>query len=153
METSVETIIDRIQSIYIKIMHLYQDVTIGDLLAPTLPNGWSVKDTLAHFAAWDTRCAALLSEGRDSNAPLKASPDVEALNDEFYKERRGWSWEEVETEFRTSHKDLLEAVRALPPERLKDTFVQDSIAEETWQHYEEHLSDLEAWHARLTGVG
>jgi hypothetical protein len=153
METPVETIIDRIEAPYTKIVRLYHDVTIEDLLVPALSNGWSIKDTLAHFAAWDARCAALLSEGRDSNAPLKASPDVEALNDEFYKERRGWSWEEVETEFRSSHKALLEAIRALPPERLKDIIVQDSIAEETWQHYEEHLPDLEAWHARLTGVG
>jgi hypothetical protein len=152
METSVETTIDRIEASYTKIVQLCRDITIENRLAPALPNGWSVKDTLAHLAAWDARCAALLSEGRDSNAPLKASPDVEALNDEFFKERRGWSWEEVETEFRASHKALLEAVRALPPDRLKDSFVQDSIAEETWRHYEEHLPDLEAWQARLTGV-
>lgn len=151
MEITTDDIIGKIQSSYAEIVQLYQDLFLPDLLEPALPNGWSIKDMLAHLAAWESRCASLLAEAHDSNAPLKAMPEVEALNREFYEERQAWSWEEVENEFRGSHKVLLEAIRALPPARLNDPVVRQSIAEETWEHYQEHLPDLRRWHAYITG--
>jgi len=149
MRTKTDEIIEKIQSSYSRILLLYRGGTVDELLEPVLANGWSVKDTLAHIAAWESRCAALLAEGRDSNAPLKATPDVEALNQEVFEERQRWSWAEVESEFLGAHKDLLEAIQSLPPDRLNDALVWESIAEETWQHYEEHLPDLEQWHEQV----
>jgi hypothetical protein len=108
-----------------------------------------VKDTLAHIAFWEGRCASLLNESHQTDAPLKAMPDVDALNWEIYQERQEWSWEEVETDFRQAHKALLAAVRELPPGRLDDAIVQQTIAEETWEHYTEHLPDLERWHKQV----
>lgn len=145
---NLETIIEKIDNSYDKILKLYRSVPVTDLLEPTLPNGWAIKDMLAHIAAWEWRCAGLLSQARETDMPLRANPDVDALNQEIYQDRQAWHWEDVELDLRESHQALIEAIRDLPPERLNDTIIQETIAEETWQHYEEHLADLQQWFIR-----
>ncbi|MFN8459170.1 MAG: ClbS/DfsB family four-helix bundle protein [Anaerolineae bacterium] len=149
MDSNPEAIIEKIESSYARLVRLYRSVPVTKLIEPALLNGWSVKDTLAHIAAWEWRCASLLNESHHTDLPLKAMPDVDALNRESYQERQGWSWEEVETDFRQAHQTLLEAIRNLPAGRVQDKIIQQSIAEETWEHYEEHLPELEQWHRRI----
>ena len=149
METTAEAIIDRIESSYSGLVRLYRSVPVTKVEEPGLPNGWSVKDVLTHIAAWEWRCANLLDESHVSDAPFEAEPDVDAMNREFYEERKEWGWEEVENDFRATHEALIEAIRDLPAERLNDSFVQTAIAEETWEHYAEHLPELQQWHKRV----
>ncbi len=151
MATSAETLIEKIEQAYSKILSLYQNMPQATLTTPDLSNGWSVKDTLAHIAAWEWRCASLLGEVQHTNTPLEAEPDIEALNFESYQQRQHWSWEHVEDDFRESHQALLEAIRDLPPERLRDEVIQENIAEETWKHYLEHLPDLQRWRQQASG--
>ncbi|MEM7344436.1 MAG: maleylpyruvate isomerase N-terminal domain-containing protein [Chloroflexota bacterium] len=147
--TPADEIIEKIEASYAKIVRLYRSVPVNTLLEPTLSNGWSVKDLLGHLAMWEWRCAGLLEQAHHSDLPLKAEPDVDALNREAYQERQELEWEEVEQDFRQAHAVLLTNIRAMPAERLQTQFVQDSIAGETWHHYEEHLPALEAWHKQV----
>lgn len=149
MDTTVETIIKKIENNYTKIQELYQDVPVTALVEPALPNGWSVKDTLGHIAAWIWRFTIMLEAARDTNNPLDARPDVTGLNRSFYEERRTWHWVVVEADFRHAHGALLGVIRRLPPERLADHVVQEAIARETWEHYAEHLPELERWHRQF----
>jgi hypothetical protein len=146
MTSSLETIVEKIEGSYGQFVRLYRSVPVTKLIEPALLNGWSVKDTLAHIAVWEWRCASLLNESHHTDLPLKAMPDVDALNSEAYQERQEWSWAEVESDFRQAHQTLLEAIRALPPRRLNSKVIQRTIAEETWEHYQEHLPELERWH-------
>jgi hypothetical protein len=149
MSPKTKEILDKIETGYNEIIRLYRSVPVTAVSENSLPNGWSVKDVLAHIAAWEWRCASLLEASHDTKALLKAQPDVEALNHEIYEERKEWGWEEVEYDFRAAHKTLLEAIGQLPPQQLDDEFVQRTIADETWEHYDEHLDDLRRWHQRL----
>lgn len=146
---NITAIIHRIESIHSQITHLYKNSPGSALLEPNLPNGHSVKDVLAHIAAWEWRCAGMLDLAHETNMPFRANPDVEALNQEFYQDRQGWSWEEVEHDFCEAHEALLQAIHDLPAERLNDGTIQKTIAEETWEHYEKHLVELQKWHQRL----
>ena len=148
-KTIAETIIEEIEGCHETILRLCQDVPLAALTAPVLANGWSVKDTLAHIAAWDWRCALLLGESFHTNTPLKAHPDVDALNLEIYEERRDWSWAEVEIDFQGARRALLRAIRELPADRLEDAVIRESIAEETCEHYQQHIPELEQWRAQL----
>ncbi len=150
MTEQAEVIIEQINSSYNRLLRLYQSVPVARLIEPSLPNGWSVKDLLGHIATWEWRCASLLEAAQDTDAPLTASPAIDALNEESYEERKEWSWSEVEIDFRQSHQALLSMIRELPPARLANPLVQRSLAEETWEHYAEHLPDLEGWHRRMT---
>ena len=149
MEITPEAIIEKIEQSYTQILRLYRSVPVTALIEPALSNGWSVKDTLSHIASWEWRCASLLDEAHQTDGPLKAVPAVDALNRETYQERQEWSWEEVEADFRQAHETMLSAIHELPPERLNSPVVQKTIAEETWEHYAEHLPDLERWHRRV----
>jgi hypothetical protein len=150
MRITAEEIIEKIEIGYNEIIRLYRSVPVTAVVEDSLPNNWSVKDVLGHIAAWEWRCASLLEASHATKALLKAQPDVFALNREIYEERKEWNWEEVEYDFRAAHHTLLEAIRHLPPEQLNDEFVQRTIAEETWEHYAEHLDDLKRWHWRVT---
>lgn len=150
MGLSMEAIIERIERAHADIVRLYQSVPVNAIEEAVLPNGWSVKDVIAHLAAWEWRCASLLEQSFTSDALLKADPDVDALNREFYEERQAWSWEEVEYDFRAAHRALIKAIHDLPADRLSDTIVQQTIAEETWQHYADHLPELEHWHKNVS---
>ena len=149
MNPAVKEIFDKIEVGYNEIIRLYRSVPVTAVLEESLPNGWSVKDVLAHIAAWEWRCASLLDASHNTKALLKAQPDVDALNREIYEARKEWGWEEVEYDFRAAHQTLLEAIRQLPPRQLDDEFVQRTIADETWEHYDEHLGDLRRWRQRL----
>jgi hypothetical protein len=150
MEITAEAISQRIENDYADIVRLYRSVPVTAVEEAGLPNGWSVKDVLAHIAAWDWRYASLLEAAHDTNAPLQAKPDIDALNRETYQERAGWGWEEVEYDFHAAHQSMIEAIRQFPAARLNDDFVQANIAEETWEHYAQHLPDLQRWHKRVT---
>ena len=147
--TTAEVIINEIEDDHNHILRLCQEMSNADLTAPMLPNGWSVKDTLAHIAAWDWRCAALLNESYDTNTPLKAHPDVDALNEEIYQERKHWRWAKVKRDFWEANQTLIEAIRSLPPERLQDDVIQQSISEETCEHYHQHIPDLKKWRKEI----
>lgn len=146
---TAETVIDKIEDSYAELTRLIENLPEAQLTAPDLPNGWSVKDVVAHISAWEWRCASLLDEAHDSDLPLQAEPDVDALNKEAYEDRKNWSWEEVDFDSRAAHRSLLAAIRQMPPRRLQNDVVARSIAIETWGHYEEHLQDLRRWRARL----
>jgi len=148
--SSTESLIEKIETSYAKFTGLYRSVPINKIIEPSLANGWSVKDVVAHLAVWEWRCASLLGESHNTNLPLQAEPDVEALNKEAYQERKEWNWEEVEYNAHATHLSLIEAIRQMPPERLNDEVVYQAIAVETWEHYTEHIPDLERWHKQVT---
>lgn len=148
-ESTAETIIENIEHSYAEIVRLYHSVPVTALETSALANGWSVKDLLAHIAAWEWRCASLLKASHTTDTPLKAEPDVNALNQEIYRERQAWDWEDVEYDFRAAHRAVLDAIREFPPNRLAQDIVQQSIAAETWKHYTEHLPDLQRWRKSL----
>ncbi len=146
-----EVIIKKIESGCAEILSLCRGVPIAVLREPLLANGWSVKDAVAHIAAWVWRCAFLLKQARDTNGPLLAKPDVIALNTEFYQERQSWNWAKVKLDFRQAHFALFDVIRELPPQRLNHTLVQKTIARETWEHCAQHLADLGEWRRQVVG--
>ncbi len=147
-----ENMLEKIEESYADLVRLYRAAPVSWLVEPILPNGWSVKDIVAHLAAWEWRCAALLEQADVSNAPLQAEPDVDALNHETFEERRHWGWEEVDDDARAAHRALLKAIKKMPPDRLNDPVVFNAIAVETWEHYSEHLPAMQAWYRTLPTV-
>lgn len=149
MDQTIETVIQQIETDFAKIVRLYRSVPVTAVEEQSLPNGWSVKDMLAHLAAWEWRCVSSLEAGLGSDPPFPAELDLEALNREIYEEHKEWSWSEVELDLRDAHQALLEGVRKLPPDRISDGVIQQSLTRATWGHYDQHLSELEQWHRRV----
>ena len=81
--------------------------------------GWSIKDHLAHLAAWQQSLLALL-EGRDREAALGVRPgdtvdaeDIDALNAFIVARNRDRPAPEVLDDFRRTHQQVLAALGRL----------------------------------------
>ncbi len=121
------------------------------------PDGWAVKDHLAHIAAWEASLIGLL-EGADRATAmgLAANGDEETdqLNDEIWHLHRDKSPEEALTYFRDTHVALMRVLGKLSDDDLQRPYndyqpndprdpddnrpALDWVAGNTWEHYDEH---------------
>jgi uncharacterized damage-inducible protein DinB len=125
--------------------------------------GWSVKDHLAHLAAWEESLLALL-EGRDRDAALGLPPatleagnrDVDWVNARIFEQNQEKPLDQVLEEYRASHArvlaaigrlsdaDLLRPYSSFQPGSEDERPVINWINGDTWEHDDEHLGWITA---------
>ncbi len=157
-----QELIDRITRAYERLRELIAGVEPGRLTAEPVFNGWTVKDVLAHLAAWQSITVTNLFRLERGQPLLYANLDpkkVDELNARFYQELKDWPLEKVLADLEGSYRQLVNRIRLLSEEEVNDPrhFKQlrgrplwQLIAENTSEHYAEHLPALEAWRQRLT---
>jgi hypothetical protein len=121
---------------------------------PVLSNGWSIKDLLAHLAAWEGRAAGLyarLAAGREIDDGVS---DFNAFNAIVYQKNLERSLADIRTEELQAFADLRQVAKTAPEAHLfnpaqfawtKGRPFVDFIAWNSYDHYAEHLPDLRAW--------
>ena len=120
--------------------------------------GWSIKDMLAHIASWHHRLLAWLDAAVRNQEPTISGPDnveeMNALNAQFYQENISRPLDEVLTDFRTTRQQIMDIVQAMPEEDLMSPHrfawsqgkpLWHLIAGDTFEHYEEHLAQIQEW--------
>ena len=109
----------------------------------TRSDGWSLKDVVAHIAAWQRYSAgrlAALGRGESDPGPPAAEDDFNARVREASRSR---SWEEVRAEAERAHDAFLATIEAVSDQ----AFARDEglgafvVAVNGVEHYEEHLPD------------
>jgi uncharacterized protein (TIGR03083 family) len=122
-------------------------------------DGWSVKDHLAHVAAWEESLLALL-EGRDRYAAIGLDPatreaatnDVDAINEVIHRRSQDRSPSDVIAAFQETHARLRVALTKLTDADVLRPYshyqphvspadprpVAGWIDGDTWEHYDEH---------------
>lgn len=108
----------------------------GLLTAPG-PEGWSVKDHLAHVARWEEYLVAAL-EGRDPAAALglTGGQDADVENAILHARDAGLSPEEVRRMLADMHAAVVERLRTLDDADLQRHL--GLIEGDTWEHFDEH---------------
>jgi len=126
-------------------------------LTLTGPDGWAVKDHLAHVAAWEASLIGLL-EGADRAAAMgiaaRGDEQTDELNDAIWGLHRDKSPQEVLAYFRDTHAALMRLLGKLSDEDLQRPYndfqpndprdpddnrpALDWVAGNTWEHYDEH---------------
>jgi hypothetical protein len=154
-------LIDRIQREYAAL-----ERTIGALdeqqMTAKPESGWSVKDNLAHIAAWQGILRLFHIGGRPFQ---EAAPgitadylkdDVDTINNDFYRRDRDRPLHEVLESFRRSHQQMQALIEGMseaelfrsytPPGRDSSSTGQlvDWIASDTYEHYIEHGTTIRA---------
>jgi hypothetical protein len=88
--------------------------------------GWSVKDHIAHIAAWERYLAALLTGAdRWTEMGLTAAPsppDETAINEAIYERNKDLSLRQVYAGWDAAHQMVLRAVEAMSEEDLMQPF-------------------------------
>lgn len=116
-----------------------------DAMSELTLDGWSVKDHLAHLAAWDEIRAAevvRISAGHESAWRMSGEQD-DAYNALSYDLRRDLSAGQARWELETSRKRLLDAISAAT-ERGLDGSLYGEAGLRTG-HEEEHTGWLRQW--------
>ena len=124
-----------------------ESLSAAELVLPGYTvEGWSVKDMMAHVAAWSNVTAGVL---RDISAGTWSGHHVsdetggtDRLNAEWFERDRELDVDAVRAEWHTSRTSLLQSFGAL----VEITPDADEWFEESGpSHYADHLAHLEGW--------
>jgi uncharacterized protein (TIGR03083 family) len=124
-------------------------LTRSEMTLPGVVGDWSVKDVLAHLAAWERFFLGWYEAGRSGvqamPTPVGMSRNaIDALNADIYKRNRRRSLDSVVADFRSSHQALLTVVRSIPEQEMfarghyawtGKLTLADYIAGNTCNHY------------------
>ncbi len=123
-----------------------------------LLSDWSVKDVLAHIAAWEdegTKRLALITRGRAGRVHFYDDMrEADRFNARVVAAARRTSLAAMRRRLARARKALVAALRRLPSEVLHDPSHRYPVAgwlpEFAWTHEQGHLAEIKAWwrHAR-----
>jgi hypothetical protein len=150
-------LLEKIQASRRELEETIQDLDEFQLLRPGA-EGWSVKDHLAHIAAWEGGIVALLRrqprlEAMGVDQATVKGMTTDELNDQIYQQHAGLSLEEALDLFHSTHSRMMEILDSLSEEDLYlpyAAYVPDGsdsradpviywIVGNTWEHFDEHL--------------
>jgi hypothetical protein len=102
--------------------------------------GWSVKELLWHMAGWLQKCARRLEEMRTRGEAVRTGQTVDERNDELAAQARSMTVDAVYRGLIDARALVREEWQALP---VVDEQAISELADETYEHYDEHRADLE----------
>jgi hypothetical protein len=122
------------------------------MLQPIEPDGWTVKDYLAHIAVWERRFVQWTEESLRGETPQRPAPgmtwdDLDRLNAINYQESKDLPLESVLEEFNASYARVLDTLAGLNDDDLFNPSrfawrngdpLWHMVAANTWWHYMEH---------------
>lgn len=138
---------------------------------PNLPNNWSVKDLLAHVAAYERWMAGNIQAVNEGRSPTKedlydegveldsGDPfDLDTLNASIYAHFQDKPWPEIRTFAGDAYARLVDAISNAPEEDfdreglhpwLDNGSLLTRLPELTYGHYQEHDDDLRTVAGRM----
>ena len=159
---SVATVLDRIRTSRTDFDTAVARLTDEQFTAPGADGGWSVKDLVAHVAAWEQGIAALLQHEPRFQAmgieDYTATMDIDTVNRRLYELHRDRPSSEVLAMAHEAHERALAVLATLGDEDLEQPYREFSdddrpdanepiinwIAGDTYEHYQEHLPAVQA---------
>lgn len=109
-----------------------------------LGDGWTRKQMLAHVAAWHDLTADQLVKLALTGRPAPVERDVDAINASVARQAIGKTagevLKDVESTFNRLRRQMLRLSDAQL--RLRDAWAAQVIADNTYEHYAEHMADL-----------
>jgi uncharacterized damage-inducible protein DinB len=144
-----------IESSWNELVELVGQVQDAGGLTKVGADGWTVKDHLAHIAAWEHSLLALI-EGRDRSLGMGLPEPLEgtdAINEAVRKLHESDTTEEALGYFRASHLQLITALEKLSDADLQKPYshyqpgdpdekraVVGWVGGNTYEHYAEHIA-------------
>ena len=159
---TVQDVLESIEREWTALLAAFSDLDSSQMTTAGA-EGWTVKDELAHVAAWARGVAALVRKQRrypPMGLPEDAAPNtvgIEKMNEMIFERNRDRPLDEVLAELNAAHKDALSAISDMSDEDLMrpydDYQPQDNrpdghtpvlwrIAGNTYGHYAEHRETI-----------
>jgi hypothetical protein len=152
------SILNEMRTNYAALEEILAPLEMTQMTTEGVIDGWSIKDMLAHIASWHHRLLTWLDAAIRNEEPVISGPDsveeMDALNAQFYQENKSHPLDEVLTEFRTTHQQIMDIIQAMREEDLispqRFAWTQGSplwqlVAGDTYEHYQEHRKQIQKW--------
>ena len=122
---------------------------------------WSVKDIMIHLSAWEAELVKLLWQARQGQKPTTlhfSQIDTDAINQQWFENYRSRSLERVIDDFEAVRKQTIRRLEAFSDDDLNQAHLftwqgkqplWEWIANDSFQHENEHAAQIREWRARL----
>lgn len=150
-----EELLQRIRDERVALERVLAQVSQERMSEPLLDGGWSVKDAMAHIAAWETMMAGWVEttlRGETPDRPVTGDDWVDSLNTALYEQHRESTLADVRALFAAAHERAYQVASNLSN---SDLFKMDRfpwrqgsplavlVAANTFWHYPEHREQVE----------
>lgn len=133
------------------------------ITAPDFPDGWSLKDVIAHLWAWQQRSVARMEAALSNREPVYPQwvsglvPDTEEVNDRvnahIYETYRDLPWSEVYRNWRNGFLHFLKLGESVSEKDLLDSdkypwmegYSLADVYLGSYDHHQEHIDMLYGW--------
>lgn len=143
-EATVADLLQRIDDSWSAFLASVDDLTEDQLLDAGAVGEWSLKELFGHIAFWDAlgqENAALALSGQ-----TRQFDDFEDLNQEDHAGRQGRTLAEERAAMHQAHAALVAGLEERT--EMDATAIDEAIAGSTYEHYDEHVADVQAWRAQ-----
>jgi hypothetical protein len=142
-------LLNNIQAGYQRLEALLAPLSEQQLTTPEGTSTWSIKDHLAHLTGWQGYLLDQLQAVLTKTRPPVFMPGlstVDEVNECFYREYKDRPLADILEGFRASYQRVLDTVEGMSEESLQAPFpwrqdvasLWSLIAEDTYEHYQEH---------------
>ena len=155
-----EELIEKIEKSYSEWEDVLAEVGDSRMAQRGVADDWSVKDLVAHLAAWQQRVLDRMDADTTGNPAESLGQTVDEINVALYERNRDRPLHDVLAQARDTYDRFLTRVRSLSEEQIFKpghfTFTEDDalyewIAGNTFEHYEEHTASVRTWLGKLDG--
>ncbi len=155
-----DTLLNNIQKGYNEFEALLVSLSEAQMLTPEVNSPWSVKDNIAHLAAWQDYLLSHLEgllAGKEPPEFMPGSITEDEENELIYQQNKNRPLAEVLAAYRASYQRVYTTVQALSEEALNAPLpwrangnpVWLFIAGNTYGHYQEHGTIIRDWLSRV----
>ncbi len=162
--TNKMQLLDAIRAEHERMEGLLSLMSEWQLTASLLDAQWSVKDSLAHLAAWEKLMLTWVGSSQRGVPPVVFTPnfihvegqddaELDRFNAHLYEQSKSRTLDEVLADFRSTHAQVIETLSQLSeadvfdPQRFpwrKGVPLLTTIASNTFEHYREHRAWIQA---------
>ena len=152
-------LLDRTRSERQALDDVFAQLTEDEVCAPVLDGGRSMKDQLAHIAAWERRVITAINTGRTGETPPWPEPgympwDTDKLNERDFTANRDRPLADVLAEARRTFDEFTALVASFSDAEIAGELpytpglkLESILRGHGDQHYREHLDQIESWWA------
>jgi hypothetical protein len=145
-DATSQATIDRMDEAWAAFRELVHALPTEQLELHVAGGGWTRKQMLAHITAWHERTIEAIGHVTEAGEPPGEPEETDVINARAARAAVGRTTGEILAAMEDSYRQVRRAVGRLTDAQLsaRDGWVAAMIAGNTYDHYAEHLADLEA---------
>ena len=121
--TTKNQILETAQTERAALEELLATLTFEQMVQPNVIGEWAIKDMLSHLIEWEQMVIKWYETGVKGKIPAVPSEEynwgqLPQLNHSIYVKHRDRSLEDIQKEFKSSHKKIMKVIESIPEKEL-----------------------------------